>query len=42
VPIVVQREVEGFVLNRLQGALLSEALRLVDEGIVTPQDLDKQ
>jgi len=41
VPIVVQREVEGFVLNRLQGALLSEALRLVDEGIVTPQDLDK-
>jgi L-gulonate 3-dehydrogenase len=41
VPIVVQREVEGFVLNRLQGALLSEALRLVDEDIVTPQDLDK-
>ena len=32
VPIVVNREVEGFVLNRLQGALLSEALRLVGEG----------
>jgi 3-hydroxyacyl-CoA dehydrogenase len=41
VPIVVRRETEGFVLNRLQGALLSEALRLVGEGIVTPQDLDK-
>jgi L-gulonate 3-dehydrogenase len=41
VPIVVNREVEGFVLNRLQGALLSEALRLVEEGIVGPQDLDK-
>ena len=41
VPIVVNREVEGFVLNRLQGALLSEALRLVGEGIVGPHDLDK-
>ena len=26
-------EVEGFVLNRLQGALLREAYRLVDEGV---------
>jgi 3-hydroxyacyl-CoA dehydrogenase len=41
VPIVVHQEVEGFVLNRLQGALLSEALRLVGEGVVGPHDLDK-
>jgi L-gulonate 3-dehydrogenase len=41
VPIVVNREVEGFVLNRLQGALLAEGLRLVGEGIVNPNDLDK-
>jgi L-gulonate 3-dehydrogenase len=41
VPILVNREVEGFVLNRLQGALLTEALRLVADGIVSPQDLDK-
>ena len=41
VPIVVNREVEGFVLNRLQGALLAEALRLVGEGVVDPHDLDK-
>jgi L-gulonate 3-dehydrogenase len=41
VPIIVRREIEGFVLNRLQGALLSEAFRLVGEGIVTPQDLDE-
>ena len=41
VPIVVNREIEGFVLNRLQGALLAEALRLVGEGVVSPQDLDK-
>jgi L-gulonate 3-dehydrogenase len=41
VPILVNREVDGFVLNRLQGALLAEALRLVGEGVVSPQDLDK-
>jgi L-gulonate 3-dehydrogenase len=41
VPIVVQREIEGFILNRLQAVLLSEAFRLVEDGYVTPQDLDK-
>lgn len=41
VPIVVHKEAEGFVLNRLQGALLAEAFRLVGEGVVSPQDLDK-
>ena len=41
VPIVVKREVEGFILNRLQAVLLSEAFRLVEDGYVTPQDLDK-
>ncbi|WP_375458966.1 3-hydroxyacyl-CoA dehydrogenase [uncultured Enterovirga sp.] len=41
VPITVHREVEGFVLNRLQGALLAEAFRLVGDGVVSPQDLDK-
>src|SRR5437764_14127855 len=41
VPIVVRREIEGFILNRLQGALLAEAFRLVGESYVSPQDLDK-
>lgn len=41
VPIVVQKEIEGFILNRLQAVLLSEAFRLVQSGHVTPQDLDK-
>ena len=41
VPVTVRREIDGFILNRLQGALLSEALRLVGEGYVSPQDLDK-
>ncbi|MBU8539875.1 3-hydroxyacyl-CoA dehydrogenase [Falsiroseomonas tokyonensis] len=39
-PVTVKREVEGFILNRLQGALLAEAFRLVQEGYVSPQDLD--
>ncbi|MSP87734.1 MAG: 3-hydroxyacyl-CoA dehydrogenase [Alphaproteobacteria bacterium] len=41
VPITVCREVEGFILNRLQGALLAEAFRLVGQGYVSAQDLDK-
>ena len=39
-PVVIQREIPGFVANRLQGALLREALWLVHNGIVTPQDID--
>jgi L-gulonate 3-dehydrogenase len=41
VPIVVKREIDGFILNRLQAVLLSEAFRLVETGYVTPQDLDE-
>ncbi len=41
VPVDVLREIDGFILNRLQGALLAEAFRLVGEGYCTPQDLDK-
>ncbi|MCU0896974.1 MAG: 3-hydroxyacyl-CoA dehydrogenase [Burkholderiales bacterium] len=40
VPIDVKREIDGFILNRLQVALLSEAFRLVQDDYVTPQDLD--
>ncbi|WP_448192273.1 3-hydroxyacyl-CoA dehydrogenase [Azospirillum sp. sgz301742] len=41
VPVTVEREVEGFVLNRLQGALLNEALKLVAHGYISAEDLDK-
>ena len=41
VPILVKREIGGFVLNRLQGALLAEAFRLVEDGIVSAADLDR-
>ncbi|XP_064027679.1 lambda-crystallin homolog isoform X3 [Pogoniulus pusillus] len=39
-PVKLNRETEGFVLNRLQYAVISEAWRLVGEGIVSPTDLD--
>src|ERR1700754_344874 len=40
VPVTVNREINGFVLNRLQGALLAEAFRLVGEGFISAEDLD--
>ena len=40
VPIDVKREIDGFILNRLQVALLTEAFRLVQDGYVSPEDLD--
>ncbi|NXU86251.1 CRYL1 protein, partial [Xiphorhynchus elegans] len=39
-PVKLSREIEGFVLNRLQYAVISEAWRLVGEGIISPTDLD--
>lgn len=40
VPVRMTRERDGFVLNRLQGALLGEALRLLGEGVVSVEGLD--
>jgi 3-hydroxyacyl-CoA dehydrogenase len=41
VPIILRKEIDGFVLNRLQGALLREAFRLVEDGVATAEDADK-
>ena len=40
-PIIVKKEIDGFILNRLQGALLNEAFKLVSMGYVDSYDLDK-
>jgi len=40
-PIVVKKEIDSFILNRLQGAVLNEAFKLVEEGFISPEDLDK-
>lgn len=39
-PVVLARESRGFVGNRLQFAMLREALAIVDEGIATPAEVD--
>jgi len=41
VAITVKKEIEGFILNRLQAALLLESWRLVKEDYVSVEDLDK-
>lgn len=41
VPVTVKREIDGFILNRLQLAVLNEAFRLIAEGYVSADDLDK-
>jgi 3-hydroxyacyl-CoA dehydrogenase len=39
-PVVMQKELDGFLVNRLQGALLHEAFRLVAEGYAGVEDID--
>lgn len=39
-PVLVRKEVPGFIINRLTGAMEREIDYLLDEGIVTPEDLD--
>jgi L-gulonate 3-dehydrogenase len=39
-PIVMRREIDGFVMNRMQGALLEEAFRLVADGYASSEDVD--
>ncbi|MBR0893951.1 3-hydroxyacyl-CoA dehydrogenase [Bradyrhizobium tropiciagri] len=40
-PIQLRREINGFVVNRLQSALLGEAFRLVEDGIVDAEEVDR-
>ncbi len=40
VPVRLTREIEGFVLNRLQGVLLNEAWALYRDGVASLEDID--
>ena len=40
-PIMMKKELDGFVMNRMQGALLEEAFRLVADGYCTVEDVDR-
>ncbi len=39
-PVQVRRDIIGFLGNRIQAALMREALYLIDAGIATPEDVD--
>lgn len=39
-PVTLAREIDGFVFNRLQGALLAEAYALVEDGIIDVDGID--
>ncbi len=38
--VFVKKEIDGFILNRLQGALLNEALKLYSEGYASADHID--
>lgn len=40
-PVHVRHEIEGFVFNRLQGAVLREAYALVRDGVASVEDIDR-
>jgi 3-hydroxybutyryl-CoA dehydrogenase len=40
-PLLLKRFVPGFIVNRLQRAIGREALWMVDEGIIEPEELDR-
>ncbi|MBK1870630.1 3-hydroxyacyl-CoA dehydrogenase [Taklimakanibacter albus] len=39
-PLVMKKELDGFIMNRMQGALLEEAFRLVADGYASVEDVD--
>jgi 3-hydroxybutyryl-CoA dehydrogenase len=39
-PVLVRKDIPGFLANRIQHALMREALSLIDSGIATPEDID--
>lgn len=40
-PVIMNRSAPGFIANRLQHALYREAVFMVEQGIASPQDVDK-
>jgi carnitine 3-dehydrogenase len=41
VPVLLKREVSGYIINRFQAALVREAIDLVDKGIASAEEVDK-
>jgi len=40
-PVVVKKDIAGFVVNRILIPALNEAINLVNEDVATPEDIDK-
>ena len=40
-PVIVQKDVLGFAANRIQFAVLREALYLVEQGVISKEDIDE-
>ena len=39
-PVTIHREIEGFALNRVLGAMMNECFALIRDGVLDPQDVD--
>lgn len=40
-PVTLSREIHGFLLNRVQGAVLDECFKLYEQGLASADDIDK-
>jgi L-gulonate 3-dehydrogenase len=40
-PVMLKREIAGFLVNRLQSAILGEAFRLIEDGLCDAEDVDR-
>ncbi len=39
-PVVLKREIEGFIVNRVQYAILNECYRLIADDVISVEDVD--
>ncbi|WP_249871272.1 3-hydroxyacyl-CoA dehydrogenase family protein [Oceanobacillus saliphilus] len=39
-PVVLKKDIPGFIANRLQAALVREAFHLMETGVASPEDID--
>ncbi|WP_281252962.1 3-hydroxyacyl-CoA dehydrogenase family protein [Oceanobacillus senegalensis] len=39
-PVVLKKEITGFIVNRVQVAMLREAFHLMEQGVATAEDID--
>jgi 3-hydroxybutyryl-CoA dehydrogenase len=39
-PVLIRKEIDGFIVNRILGVVLDEALYLLDQGVASPEEID--